>query len=119
MPRKPLYLIGGFIVVAISFAGCNDKSSLSSPPAIAPTKASEAVLLDFVLRNSEGTRGEVFAPDFGGHVAVDVGGTYIAASGRSCKRFNLVSRPSGPVRTMAACQNGAGWILVAPYNINR
>lgn len=70
-------------------------------------------VLAYVATAPLGQPGDVTAPAYGGTVTVDVQSQYFAASGSTCRTYE-VSAPGGGPRDALACKDGSTWQNIAP-----
>ncbi len=105
--RVRLILIHGVVFVL---------SACAMPATVAPTPAMVTPadpVLAFVATAQLGLPGEVAAPAYGGTVTVEVHSQYFAASGNTCRTYQ-VSAPGGGSRSGLACREGGTWQNIPP-----
>ena len=106
MPR----ILSYGLVLALS--ACNMPAPGASTPAVV-TPADP--VLAYVATAQIGLPGEVTAPAYGGTVTVDVQSQYFAASGNTCRTYQ-VNTPGGGSRAGLACRDGSTWQNIPPLN---
>ena len=91
-------------------------SACAMPAPVSPTPAMVTPadpVLAFVASAQLGLPGEVAAPAYGGTVTVEVQSQYFAASGTTCRSYQ-VSPPGGGSRAGLACREGSTWQNIPP-----
>ncbi len=105
--RVRLFLSHGLV---FALAACAMPAPTSPTPAMV-TPADP--VLAFVASAQPGLPGEVAAPADGGTVTVEVQSQYFAASGTTCRTYQ-VSAPGGGSRAGLACKEGNTWQNIPP-----
>jgi hypothetical protein len=89
-------------------------SACAVPAPVAPAMVVPAdPVLAFVATAQLGLPGEVAAPAYGGTVTVEVQSQYFAASGNTCRTYQI-SAPGGGSRNGLACRVGTTWQNIPP-----
>jgi hypothetical protein len=107
--RQPAQRVLGIGLVFVLGACTLPGPVASKLPVVTPTDP----VLAFVATGPLGAPGNVAAPAYGGIVTVDIKSQYYAASGDTCRTYD-VSAPGGGPRDALACKDGSGWQNVAP-----
>ncbi len=102
---RPVLSLG--LVLALS--ACAVPAPVSSVRPAAPADP----VLAYVATAQLGLPGEVNAPAYGGTVTVDVQSQYFAASGATCRTYQL-SAPGGASRAGLACNDAGAWQNIPP-----
>lgn len=72
-------------------------------------------VLAFVATGQLGMPAVVTAPAYGGTVTVNIKSQYFAASGVTCRTYE-VTAPGGGPRDALACKDGSTWQNIAPLS---
>ncbi len=105
--RRMRFLLSHALLFVVS--ACAMPAPVSPTPMVTPADP----VLAFVASAQPGLPGEVAAPAYGGTVTVEVQSQYFAASGTTCRAYQ-VSLPGGGSHAGLACREGSTWQNIPP-----
>lgn len=105
--------LGLFAVLGLTLAGCATQGSLSGPPPGGTVQGAQGHVLDenlngFLAQAPAGAVISLAESPWGASVDIIADEPYYAASGRQCRRLQVMST-SGAIRQAVACEAVSGW----------